>query len=86
MSKIPISDRGCMANSIAQYVLDHPDTKDIMEAYNDWVRQEQHRDFPWGDADVVVLCLELFHTFIHAIPQEVLADICYDEACQLIQT
>ncbi len=86
MSNLPLSERGAIANSVANFVLENPEYTNILEAYNAWVQKERYRDFPWGDADMVALCLELFDAYLHKLPRDMLEDIMYDEMCQLLQT
>jgi hypothetical protein len=35
--QLPLTEKGYIANSIAKFVLDHPEEKDILKAYNKWV-------------------------------------------------
>ncbi len=76
---LPLSQKGQMSNSIARFVLNHPEITDCLEAYNQWVRHEQFRDFPLGQSETVSFCLEIFNTCINFLTREQLEEILYNE-------
>ena len=86
MAQMPITEKSQIANSIARFVLAHPDLDNILDAYNMWASEQRFRCFPWGEAWMVAFSLEIFNTCIHKLSRELLDDLYYDEECILIKT
>jgi hypothetical protein len=84
--QLPLTEKGYIANSIAKFVLDHPEEKDILKAYNKWVVQERFMNYSLGQADTVVFCLDIFDTCINGISPELLREIYINEMLCLQET
>lgn len=64
--------KNMLANSIAQWVLDHPDQKDVIAAYNDWSAHVARRGgFP-NDHETTIFELEMFDCCINHITAKLL--------------
>lgn len=86
MMQMPLSDCGMMSNSIMEFVLNHPEITDVLEAYNKWVVKEQWRAFPWDDPDTPVFCIQMFDVCMHKISRESLDEMWYEEQRILLQS
>lgn len=82
---LPLSENSLIANSIANFVLGHPDIKDIISAYNEWVKTEQYRALPLRGAKQTSFCLEIFSTCLEKLTSEQLNEIMYNEKRMLLQ-
>lgn len=85
MRQLPLADKGYMTNSIADFILRHPQLTDPMEAYNLWALEARSRDFPWKDAESIAFCIEMFSACIK-MPKDLLGELYYDEQKFLIQS
>ena len=87
MSKLylPLTDKGKVSNSIAGFVLNHPELHDIMDAYNQWAREEIHSDFPWSADWFPSFCLDIFSTCMFKMSRKMLQRIYYQEMRCLYQ-
>lgn len=79
MSYLPLSDKGRMSQSIAGFVVQHPEFTDIIAAYNAWVTEVQWRSFPWDETDIVPFCLNIFDVCMNKLTRKTLEDIYYSE-------
>lgn len=86
MAQLPLSDKGRISNSILEFVLFHPQTDDVLKAYNQWAQTEAARDFPWGEGWMPSFCLTIFSTCMNVLTRENLEDIYYEEQKILIQS
>ena len=86
MSQIILSDQAVMSNSIAAFVLRHPEIDNVDDAYNCWVQEEQWKDYPWTDPDTPVFCLHMLDVCMHKIDRETLDEIQYEEERMLLSS
>lgn len=77
--QVPLSDHGRISNSIANYVLEHPDNRELIPLYNGWVHKESKKNFPLHNPDTLLFCLQIFETCLK-LPRDLLAEIQEDEA------
>lgn len=60
----PLGLESIVANSILDYVIDHPDEREPLSAYNDWVPTAIKRFFPIDEPSMAMFALKQFETYI----------------------
>lgn len=65
----PLGEVSIMANSILDFVLEHPEYHDHLKAYNAW-SQTRHVGFSLGSGEMIKMAIELFDSNINRTTRE----------------